>query len=132
MTKKHHTTSLLLMLGMMTLFQQAVSAPLSRQQAQQNVSKFLQQKGIDIDSMSLRHAPICKSQEKGNEPYYIFNVGNDNGFVIASGDDRAYAILGYSYEGSLDTDNMPDGMKWMLDFYAEQIAATPETAKDLI
>ena len=129
MTKKHHTTSLLLMLGMMTLFQQAVSAPLSRQQAQQNVSKFLQQKGIDIDSMSLRHAPICKSQEKGNEPYYIFNVGNDNGFVIASGDDRAYAILGYSYEGSLDTDNMPDGMKWMLDFYAEQIAATPETAK---
>lgn len=109
------------------LFSQSVlSAPISRQKAQQNAQEFLQQKGIDMKQRTLRQAPISAKNKMESDSYYVFNLDNNNGYVIASGDDRAFAILGYSNKGHLDTDSMPDGMKWMLDFYAEQIAASPE------
>ena len=109
------------------LFSQTVlSAPISRQKAQQNAQEFLQQKGIDMKQRTLRQAPMSAKNKMESAPYYVFNLDNDNGYVIASGDDRAFAILGYSTQGYLDTDSMPDGMEWMLDFYAKQIAASPE------
>lgn len=120
---------LFLIIGTLATIQPTFSAPITRQQAQQNVSEFLQGKGINVKRMAMRHAPM--SQEEENAPYYVFNIGDDNGFVIAAGDDRAYSILGYSDSGHLDTDSMPDGMKYMLDFYAQQIAAAPETAESV-
>lgn len=118
-------TYFFLLMGL--LFSQTVlSAPISRQKAQQNAQEFLQQKGIDIKQSALRQAPMSATNKMESAPYYVFNIDNDNGYVIASGDDRAFAILGYSNKGHLDTDSMPDGMKWMLDFYAKQIAVSPE------
>ncbi len=117
---------LFLIIGTLATIQPTFSTPITRQQAQKNVSEFLQGKGVNVKRMAMRHAPM--SQEEENAPYYVFNIGDDNGFVIAAGDDRAYSILGYSDSGHLDTDSMPDGMKYMLDFYAQQIAAAPETA----
>ena len=114
-----------LLMGLL-LSQTVLSAPISRQKAQQNAQEFLQQKGIDIKQSALRQAPMSATNKMESAPYYVFNIDNDNGYVIASGDDRAFAILGYSNKGHLDTDSMPDGMKWMLDFYAKQIAVSPE------
>ena len=116
---------LFLLMGL--LFSQTVlSAPISRQKAQQNAQEFLQQKGIDMKQRTLRQAPMSAENKMESAPYYVFNLDNNNGYVIASGDDRAFAILGYSTQGKIDTDSMPDGMKWMLDFYTKQIAASPE------
>ena len=53
---------------------------------------------------------------------YVFNVGNREGFVIVSPDDRTEAILGYSDSGDLNPDNMPDNMKAWLQGYADEIA----------
>ena len=40
-----------------------------------------------------------------NEPVlYVFNV--DNGFVIVAAEDRISPILGYSYEGNFDANNI--------------------------
>ncbi|MBO7609988.1 MAG: C10 family peptidase [Muribaculaceae bacterium] len=61
--------------------------------------------------------------------YYVFNFGNNQGFVIVSGDDRTNPILGYSDEGSFDADKIPANMKAWLDGYAEQIKAL-ETMSD--
>lgn len=55
-------------------------------------------------------------------PYYIFNVPSAGGFVIVSGDDRTETILGYADEGCLSEDDMPDGLRCLLDDYAHQIA----------
>ena len=51
--------------------------------------------------------------------YYIFNT-SDNRYVIVSGDDRAVEILGYG-EGTVDMDNLPDGMQFLLELYKGQI-----------
>lgn len=39
--------------------------------------------------------------------FYVVNVGR-NGFVMLSGDNRLKPILGYSYESSFSTENMPE------------------------
>lgn len=66
---------------------------------------------------------------------YVFNIGDDNGFVIAGGDAAAREILGYCDHGSFDWNTAPENFKWWLSQYADQIAlaeasvATPRRAK---
>jgi hypothetical protein len=53
--------------------------------------------------------------------YYIFNVGESNGFVIVAGDDASLPILGYSITGHYDSKNLPINLlKWM-DGYKDQL-----------
>jgi len=70
-----------------------------------NASKMrrVQKKGTDVDA------------------YYVFNVENDGGFVVVSGDDRTIDVLGYSDVGTVLQDSMPDNLKWLLDEYSRQI-----------
>ncbi len=57
----------------------------------------------------------------GSSPYYVFNRGENDGFVIISGDDRAPKILGYSDKGSFDSENLPPQLKAMMESWAKQI-----------
>lgn len=52
--------------------------------------------------------------------YYLFG-GDEGGYAIVAATERAYPILGYSETGSIDPENMPCGLRMMLDIYAEQI-----------
>ena len=63
--------------------------------------------------------------------YYVFNNGKDQGFIIVSGDDKAAPVLGYSDSGSFDANDIPDGMRYWLECYAEQmqyLRSHPESA----
>ena len=47
-------------------------------------------------------------------PYYIVSRGENQGFVIVSGDDCLPTILGYTEEGDYDENNMPEAFRsWM-------------------
>lgn len=62
-------------------------------------------------------------------PYYIYNVGDGNGFVIVSGDDNATRrILGYSNKGSFRMDQMPDNVRTWLKFYEEGVYAASKSS----
>ncbi len=111
---------ILLVVGLWAFIQSVVSAPITRQKALKNVNEFLQERGVRIHETAIRHAPV-KGNEQETAPYYVFNLGDDNGFVIASGDDCAYEILGYSDKGSFDADNIPENVQAWLDGYAEEI-----------
>ena len=113
-----HKARLAVMMLCCVLFSGPASAnPISRQHAQQNVQAFLQQRGKGIAAPSLRHAPMTSSSAE----YYVFNVGEHDGYVVASGDDCVPAILGYADEGTIDVDNIPCNMQAWLDGYARQI-----------
>lgn len=60
------------------------------------------------------------------EPFYIFNAGDNNGFVIISGDNRVKKILGYSNQGEFKDSNIPPQLKFLLDRYSAQIATVSE------
>lgn len=122
---------LLMVIGILVSIQTVQANPITRQQALQHAQEFLQQRGVNLQQAPLQHVPSLKADEEAaaNAPYYVFNIGDDNGFVIASGDDCAFEVLGYSDKGHFDADNIPDGMKFMLDFYAEQIGLGSKTPK---
>jgi len=63
-----------------------------------------------------------RSAAPGDEVYYyIFNVNQNQGFVIVSGNDIATPVLGYSDEGGWNNDNLPPNLKWWMSQYQEQI-----------
>ena len=102
------------------------AGPIDSDQALRNAQAFLQKKGINIQAKGIRRAPSVKANQD-QAPYYVFNVGDEGGFVIASGDDRAYPVLAYSDIGSFHTDSLPENVQYMLDFYKAQIKALKET-----
>jgi len=52
--------------------------------------------------------------------YYTFNF-NAGGFVMVAADDAVTPILGYSYEGSFDANNLPINAKAFFDSYVAEI-----------
>ncbi len=53
--------------------------------------------------------------------YYVFNVGENKGFVIVAGDTRVKKILAYSPVGKFSADRMPDNLKTWLNNYSAEI-----------
>jgi len=73
-------------------------------------------------------APTLRTES--NPLYYIYNVSNQGGFVIVAGDDKVMPVLGYADEGSFQTDDMPDNLKYWLDLYKEEIAWAIENKQE--
>ena len=86
-------------------------------------------KSSKVSNSSLRpmKAPGADANA-GVNPYYIFNRGENEGFVIISGDDRAPKVLGYSDNGSFDVDNLPPQLKAMMESWATMMNRLPESA----
>lgn len=57
---------------------------------------------------------------------YLFQIGENGGYVLVSADDNAMTILGYSTEGKFDATNIPENMQVWLQHYAEEIAWAAE------
>ncbi len=115
-----HPLKLTLLLLALLLPATAAASPITLQQAQQNAMSFLESKGKSISSSSLRQARL-RSTSTTTESYYIFNIGSNEGYVIAAGDDCAPAILGYADAGYIDLDSMPVNLQSWLEEYAQQI-----------
>lgn len=56
--------------------------------------------------------------------FYVFDLGDPEGFIIVSGDDRVTPILGYSFENDFDPDGIPDNMRKWMEGYRKQIMYT--------
>ena len=119
-------THLLILLSMWLLPQYIFANPIGSAQALRNAQDFLRTKNIPFTPKGIRHAPMA--DVPGEEaPYYVFNLGGNGGFVIASGDDRAFPVLAYSDKGCLATDSLPDNVSYWLNFYKTQIKALKST-----
>lgn len=66
-----------------------------------------------------------RAATEGDALLYAFGRAT-GGYVIAAGDERAEAVLGYSTTGSLRLDNLPEGMRGFLRQYAVEIARAQE------
>lgn len=64
---------------------------------------------------------VKQSYVAEDEVLYLFNIGDSEGFVIVSGDDRTETILGYADEGSLNIEDAPENVKAWLKEYERQI-----------
>ncbi|MDR1813996.1 MAG: C10 family peptidase [Tannerella sp.] len=63
--------------------------------------------------------------------YYVFNFADSSGFIIISGDDRAYPVLGYSFRGAFDRKTAPPVFLLWLQNYENEISAIVRNNPDL-
>ena len=110
---------LLFSLFLMTLV--AWGKPVDRNAALKQANAFLSSKGIPVrHSLNMAYAQPGKAAE-AHSLYYVFNVGNDKGFVIVAGDDAVTPILAYADRGDFSEREMAPAAKAMLESYAQQI-----------
>ena len=110
---------LLFSLFLMTLV--AWGEPIDRNEALKQANAFLSTKGIPVrQSLDMAYAQPGKAAE-ARSLYYVFNVGNDKGFVIVAGDDAVSPILAYADRGDFSEREMAPAAKAMLESYAQQI-----------
>lgn len=110
---------LLFSLFLMTLV--AWGEPIDRNEALKQANAFLSSKGIPVrQSLDMAYAQPGKAAEV-RSLYYVFNVGNDKGFVIVAGDDAVSPILAYADRGDFSEREMAPAAKAMLESYAQQI-----------
>ena len=62
-------------------------------------------------------------REREYQPAYYLFAGEKSGYVVVAATERAYPLLGYSESGKIDPNDLPCGLRMMLDLYAEQINA---------
>lgn len=78
----------------------------------------------DNPSLQLTYAPsMIDPQQPSTEKvyYYVYNLGDNEGFVIVSGDERAKQILGYSNDGNFDIHTVSDNLKYWLSVYEDEL-----------
>ena len=81
----------------------AMGGPVTPDEARQKITKFMNPRRANaISESSLQLVATSHYQvqkETMAASYYVFNVGEGQGFVIAGADDRVPAVLGYSSNG---------------------------------
>ena len=103
---------------------------ITEQQAMDRALQFLntntaaKARGLAGKQLNLKAAKI--------EPQsiYAFNL-EGGGYVIASADERALPVLGYSDSGTIDWEKLPDNMRVWLKQY-DQAMATLGHSKDFV
>ena len=114
----------------------AMAGPVDKKQAMQEAAAFLKTHPLTVDNKAdgqaqtaeaVRLTDVSATLPMGEKaPFYIINIGDQQGFVIVSGDDRTNPILGYSDEGAFDANRMPANMRYWLDCYAQQLNVLAE------
>lgn len=56
---------------------------------------------------------------------YAFNTGN-NGYVLVSGDDQIFPVLGYTENGLFDYNTLPDNARTWFDMYTKMIKSVKD------
>ncbi|HBS85636.1 MAG: hypothetical protein A2W91_14265 [Bacteroidetes bacterium GWF2_38_335] len=130
----------LLLLTLLISVSLSFSAIVPLSDAQKAAKNFYYQmvnqvKEVSYNDLFLKLAHVQKT-EAGSNLYYVFNVNENDGFIIVSAEDAAVPVIGYSFEGKYTADNLPDAYKMIMEHNEKQIRqarilgvkSTPETA----
>ena len=107
-------------------FAQTVSEPIAHSRAAAFFANQAQQAPgaiRDTPTANNQLSLAYTSQKNGNTCFYVFNRGENGGFVIVGGDAVAHEILAYVPQGHFNYDSIPDNVKWWLEEYAKEISA---------
>ena len=120
-----------LILSALMLTASMMADPIDAERAKALASQFmptvgsqpqLVKRAVRRSTSGRRLAPAYKNVA----PYYIFSRGENQGFVIVSGDDALPEVLGYTESGNFDEANMPSFLRWYLDYYGSMIEDAQE------
>lgn len=84
-------------------------------------SKISAKKSEVIDFNDIKLQCILDASTNEDSGFYIFNVNEQNGFVIVSADDNIKPILAYSLEAGFNIGNIAPSQQYLLDYYSLMI-----------
>lgn len=99
-------------------------------EAQMEALRFL-----SSNASAVKHAPskqsvglsyTLKQIDSQKDAAYLFQVGEEGGYVLVSADDHVQTILGYTDAGHFDASDIPVNMQMWLMHYAEEISWASE------
>lgn len=136
MNPKHFILALLLLSAIV----RTAAAPIDPKTAEATATAFFktlddrssQPKSIRPAELRLVYTCADKTTAAASQQalYYVFNRGENEGFIIVSGESRAKSILGYSDEGRFIPAHIPDNLGYWLEIYQEELKnlfGQPET-----
>ncbi|MCM1077624.1 MAG: C10 family peptidase [Bacteroides sp.] len=124
----------LIVLGAILLPTAISAKSLNADEAKQIAADFIRDRGIaPRQSRGSASTPLqltlatqgSKISRAAGPAYYIFNISDNNGYVIVSGDDSFNEILGYADSGNYRTDNVNPAMEFWLNNLAAEMATPP-------
>ena len=122
------------MLGVFT-FIIVQASPIDEQHARQMaISFFCQRNHETMDDVRItldvsQHTSRSHVAQSTPYPFYIYNR-NGGGYVIISSDDRFPAVLGYSDNGFVSSEDIPENMRWWLDEYQCQLEGITDSNQE--
>lgn len=93
---------------------------ISRDEALSLAQDFMQGKVMVPVQESSSKAPLRGGVN--DESFYIFNAADNGGYAIIAADDRVSPVLGFSDQGNISLDNMPENMALWLENYKYEIS----------
>lgn len=121
MNMRKHTLLLFLLLMAMPVLAENRSFRQAREIAERHAAK----NGAHIGLQSVKRAKVLNKQQSttSSRGYYVFPHDGNCGYTIVSGDDRMPEIVGYSTTDTYSEENMPDGMRYLMQAYEAMAAA---------
>ena len=118
---RKHTLLLFLLLMAMPVLAENRSFRQAREIAERHAAK----NGAHIGQQSVKRAKVLNKQQSttSSRGYYVFPHDGNCGYTIVSGDDRMPEIVGYSTTDTYSEENMPDGMKYLMQAYEAMATA---------
>ncbi|MCQ2345885.1 MAG: C10 family peptidase [Paludibacteraceae bacterium] len=102
------------------------AAPRTPQQALYEAELFARQDASPMRRMAMsapmKLAYTAVQPVSGQPAYYVFNRGQNAGFVIVAADDCTETVIAYADEGTFVSENMPDNVA----YWMQRIAASVE------
>ena len=97
----------------------------SFRQAREIAERHAAKNGAHIGQQSVKRAKVLNKQQSttSSRGYYVFPHDGNCGYTIVSGDDRMPEIVGYSTTDTYSEENMPDGMKHLMQAYEAMATA---------
>lgn len=102
--------------------------PIGVERAQQIASAFMKEPGSapKLVKRARRMRAQAQAASSPDAPVYVYSRGENQGFVIVSGDDCLPEVLGYTESGDFVESQMPPALLELIDGYRELVEAAQE------
>lgn len=102
----------------------AIAKQLSEDEARSVAMSFIGKNSPKFNKVTVKDRELKVAyiaERKATNAFYVFNHGDEAGFMIVSADDQLPQVLGYSSTGSFDYASAPENIKWWLSQYEEEV-----------
>jgi len=83
---------------------------------------------IPVTGTTLAYSEITTA---GDTLYYVFNINQEDGFVIIAAEDASLPVLGYSTRGHYGKLTLPENFKYWMQSYKEQLMVMKQSKMEV-